>query len=371
MLRLDASFSACRSGMPQPIMTRSTPSGRASSRMGENSTSSAPGPPAPRRCRESSGRRPRPAHRRRGSTGSSRPGRRRRTGAPARGRGGSALARGSPANRHGGGNCAPGPGQLVGEEAAPVSLLQPLANLRHQLQGAQERDAMRHADQPSQPGQVSGRASRSIEHPVGAFRHVGKVKDEPGGPGIGRTATTGKSRICAICLRSPGRSLWAHDGTSSGGLKRSFHHRQFGAASSPHEQGPANRVGHQPRIEVATRQARDLPDQLRGGRTSAGSEMLNPVLPGQSRQQGECHDRGFRSCGRCRESQPRNVHHRCSEIRGAGLVIGHAPDQSPRCPYPVACPDLPRKLPDCFVRRVPSSLPCLQSRVTTKDSMVP
>src|SRR5208282_6327933 len=35
MLRLDASLPAWRSGMPQPIMTRSTPSGKASSRSRE------------------------------------------------------------------------------------------------------------------------------------------------------------------------------------------------------------------------------------------------------------------------------------------------------------------------------------------------
>ena len=118
-----------------------------------------------------------------------------------------------------------------------------------------------------------------------------------------------------------------------GTIQRPFDDGELGVASPAEEERAADVGGHQPGIEVPTRQAGDLTGHLHGRGTGAGPEVLGPhVLFRETRQQGQGHHRRFRPRGRGRQSQPRNIHHHRSRTRRADPISRSLPRPGPGRP---------------------------------------
>ena len=92
------------------------------------------------------------------------------------------------------------------------------------------------------------------------------------------------------------------------GLERPFDHRQLGGGRRPGEQPATDRLGHQPGVEVTTRQAGHLADRLRRRRTGTGPEMLDSPAPlGQPGQHRQGRHRRFRTGRAGRQTQSRKL----------------------------------------------------------------
>jgi len=90
-------------------------------------------------------------------------------------------------------------------------------------------------------------------------------------------------------------------GNLQGLIERALHDRELGPLHPAQEEGAANRVGHQPRIEVPARKSCHLTGHIGGCRTGTCPEMLNaPAVLGKSGQEGQSHHGRFGPRGRGR-----------------------------------------------------------------------
>ena len=149
--------------------------------------------------------------------------------------------------------------------------------------------------------------------------------------GKNTTATTGRSSATAIGLKSPGQS---HDVNMRGDTGSSS--VPSTTASSADRAARANRArhspgGHQPGVEVASRQTRDLSHGLGGRRTRSCAKMLNsPAALGQPGQHRQRRQRRFRTARGSRQSQTRKFDHTPT------IVFAHSYATLPT--NPLCCP---------------------------------
>ena len=117
-------------------------------------------------------------------------------------------------------------------------------------------------------------------HPAGRRQHRPEIAANGTYPSHspGRTAAImGRSRVSAMSSSSPGRSDNTRPLAAFGASKFPLDQRQLGGGRRPRKQPATKRRGHQPGIEVTTRQAGHLADRLGGRRTRRGSGNAGPA----------------------------------------------------------------------------------------------